>query len=105
MSEVVVVAVVKAKPGRESELERELRKLIVPTHAEPGCILYALHRSTSDPCELVFVERWRSRDDLDAHMKAPHLQHLPALAELLAEPMRAYVLEALPGGDPGKGAL
>ena len=105
MSEVVVVAALKAKPGREAELERELRKLVVPTHAEPGCILYALHRSVSDPCELVFVERWRSQDDLDAHMKAPHLQNLPALAELLAEPMRPYILERLPEGDPAKGVL
>jgi len=51
MPEVVVVASFTAKDGREEEAERLLRGAIEPTHAESGCLLYALHRGTQDPRE------------------------------------------------------
>ena len=49
MSRVVVVATIRAKPGKEDELEMGLKELAASTHAEAGCLSYALHRDAADP--------------------------------------------------------
>lgn len=106
MSEIVVVAHVRAKEGRGAEAEALLTGLIGPTHNEDGCIVYALHRDVANPDHLVFVERWASREALDAHSKAPHLQLLKDVGPMvLTGPVEVTVLEPVPGGEPGKGTL
>ena len=48
-----------------------------------GCILYALHQGTDDPSRLAFVERWASRELLDAHLRSPHVAAILERAEEL----------------------
>lgn len=105
MGEVVVVATMKAKPGKETEVEQALRGLVAPTHAEPGCLRYALHRAFDDPTRLVLIERWKTREDLDKHFTSPHMQQLPDPTEYLAEPPQVYFCEGLPVGDTHKGSI
>ena len=105
MGEVVVVATMKAKAGKEREVEQALRGLVEPTHAEPGCVRYALHRALDDPTRLVLVERWRTREDLDEHFTQPHMRDLPDAGEYLDEPPQVYFCEALPTGDEQKGTI
>jgi quinol monooxygenase YgiN len=106
VSEVIVVATVRAKPGAESQLESEFMELIPKVHAEDGCLLYALHRSASDPTELVVIERWSSQAALDQHMTQPALQGFGERAgELFAEPPAISFYEALPAGREELGAL
>ncbi|MGH7274981.1 MAG: putative quinol monooxygenase, partial [Nitrospiria bacterium] len=76
MAELTVVARLKAKPGREAEVERELRALVGPTHKERGCLRYALHRSVEDRATFVVIERWASKEAFDQHFAAPYVQAL-----------------------------
>jgi quinol monooxygenase YgiN len=106
MSEVVVVGSFTAQPGKEREAAEALRALVEPTHAEDGCILYALHQGTDDPRRLAFVERWTSREKLDAHLSTPHVQDLLAhVEELFGDSADIVVYEGLPGGETKKGLL
>ncbi|WP_249012009.1 putative quinol monooxygenase [Conexibacter sp. DBS9H8] len=73
MSDLHVVAVLTARPGSEAVLEEALRGIVEPTRAEAGCLAYELFRSAADPLSFVTVERWRSQEDLDAHMQTPHI--------------------------------
>ncbi|WP_152046766.1 putative quinol monooxygenase [Aureimonas psammosilenae] len=73
MAPLTIVARLKAKPGHEAELEKELRGLVAPTRAEKGCLNYDLHRSHQDPGLFIFHENWESRELWDAHMNSPHL--------------------------------
>ena len=83
-----------------------MRALVEPTHAEDGCILYSLHRGTDDPRRLAFVERWTSRDALDAHLASAHVQEvLTRVEELFGPSGDIVVYEAIPGGEPAKGSL
>ena len=68
MSEVVVVGSFKAEPGKEAEALQAFKDLVGPTHAEDGCIMYALHQGADDPSQLAFIERWASREALNAHL-------------------------------------
>jgi quinol monooxygenase YgiN len=73
MSDLNVVAVLKAKPGSESIVEKALAALVEPTRAEEGCISYELFRSASDANTFITMEAWRSQEDLDAHMRTAHI--------------------------------
>lgn len=80
MSDLNVVALLKAKPGSEQIVQDALATLVEPTLAEDGCLAYELHVSAADPATFVTIERWRSQDDLDAHMKTPHIASAFAIA-------------------------
>jgi quinol monooxygenase YgiN len=104
VSELTVIAKATARPGSEHELERELRASIPPSHEEPGCLRFALHRSSEDPAVFVAVERWASKEAWDEHMAAPHIKRvMETTPALMAGPPEVQVLEALPEGDPAKG--
>jgi quinol monooxygenase YgiN len=106
MSEIVVVGAFTALPGKEGVAREVLESLIVPTHAEDGCILYALNVGADDPARLTFVERWASRDALDAHLATDHISAaLGRLDELFTDHRDITVFEAVPGGDATKGSL
>ena len=106
MSEIVVVGSFTAKPGKEADAAAALRALMVPTHAEEGCILYALHQGADDSRRLAFVERWASRESLDAHLASPHVQEVLArVDELFSDGGDIVVYEAVPGGERRKGSL
>jgi len=106
MSEIVVVGSFTAKPGREAEASAAFEALLEPTHGEEGCILYALHRGVDDPTRLAFIERWSSREALDAHLATTHVTAvLDRADELFEEGGEVVVYEALAGGAERKGSI
>jgi quinol monooxygenase YgiN len=106
MPEIIVIGSLKARPGKEDATREALAALVIPSHAEDGCILYALHQGAEDPTRFAFVERWESQDLLDAHLGSSHLAAALARAdELLAEPPDSVMYRALPQGEATKGSL
>ncbi len=98
MSDLNVVAVIKAKPGSEAVLQQALTALTNATRNEEGCVSYELFHSASDPSAFVTVEKWRSQDDLDAHMKTPHVaQALQSAGEVIAESPAIHPLKSISG--------
>ncbi len=79
-----VVAHARAKEGKRDELQEVFEGLIDPTRAEPGNIGYELLASLDDERSFTFVEEWRDRDALEAHLDSPHVRAATArLPELL----------------------
>jgi quinol monooxygenase YgiN len=76
MKELTVIARVKAKAGKEKELEQAWSKAAELSRKEAGCIGYVLHRSLTDPTLFVSVERWVSAEANDQHMGSAHIQEL-----------------------------
>ena len=64
---VTVVATVKVKHGHEEQARQALRAAVAPTRAEPGCLQYDLHQSTTDPAQFLFYEAWSSDETFKAH--------------------------------------
>jgi len=73
-SKVTVLALLRAKPGKEEAVRQGLLALLEPTRKEPGCINYDLHQSADTPGMFMFYENWKSKTDLDGHLKMPHMQ-------------------------------
>jgi len=70
---VTVIAFHRAKPGKEQALREALLVVRAPTLKEKGCINYALHASPDQPGVFVFLELWKSKADLDAHLASAHI--------------------------------
>lgn len=72
--ELTVVAKIRAAPGKGDALAALLaEQAVVVRKAEPGCLAYRPHRSTSDPDLFIFYEQYRDTAAFDAHRTAPHL--------------------------------
>ena len=71
---IYVIATTQVKPeGRESFIKGH-KECIAETRKEKGCVSYEGHTSIHDANLYVVVERWETRDDLNAHGKAPHMK-------------------------------
>ena len=108
MAEVIGVVHVRAAQGKVDEVVAAFTTCIERTHEEEGCLTYALHRDNADPDHLVLIERWRSQEDLDAHMTKPYVADLFAVAGtpgMLASAPELAFLSPLPAGQGAKGAL
>jgi len=82
---ITVVALMKAKPGKEAELRAAALALVEPTRNEKGCVQYDLHVHLTDPGSIVFYENWATAEDLDRHGEAPHLVAFRAIVGDLTE--------------------
>jgi quinol monooxygenase YgiN len=71
---ITVLARMKAKPGMEEEVKREVMSLVGPTRSEKGCINYDLHRSLENKSHFMLHENWVSKRDLDEHLAMPYLK-------------------------------
>jgi quinol monooxygenase YgiN len=88
---VRVVAGIKAKTGRASELRAILSSMIEPIRNEKGCISYEMLENRNDPTDFTFVEEWSSDEALQIHLDGIQ-SNLPKLLDLIAEPpdIRSY---------------
>ena len=103
MSEITVLAYAEAKVNCEKKLEAAFCAAMPPTHAEKGCIKYALQQLSDNARSFVMIEKWSSKEALDLHLKAPHIQILfKKFNELLAKPIEIKILNSIVAGSPGK---
>lgn len=70
---IYVLATMKTQPGKAAALIAGAAPCIAATRAEEGCISYDYVQDTSDPDTVIVVERWTSRETLEAHLHTPHL--------------------------------
>ena len=104
MAEVVVNALFQPAPGAKEALVAALREGIPAVHAERGCILYAIH--DADDGTIVMLEKWASREDLDAHAAGQAVAQLDALvAPFLGRPVTFTTMTPIPAGTDSQGLL
>lgn len=73
---LTVCAVLRAKPGKETELEAVLRELVKQVDAEEGALRYALHRGEADPGAFFFYETYKDQAALDFHNSTAYFHEL-----------------------------
>ncbi len=70
---IYVIATLTVAPEKRDELIAAAQTCIKATRQEPGCISYDLTASTTDPGTAIFVERWKTREDLKSHFETAHM--------------------------------
>ena len=103
---VNVVAVLTVRGGMEERAKGLVTGLAAPTHAEEGCLLYAVQWGVDEgPQRLGFVEQWASVDLLEAHLASQHVAEFGAQADECFSSIEIYRFTGLEAGDPAKGTL
>ena len=76
-------------PGKGQQLRDELKLLLDPTRAEPGCICIHLYEALCDPLVFYIHSEWVDEAAFDAHSRLPHMQCFLGLAgELVTPPVK-----------------
>ena len=98
MAEVIVSTVFRPKPDGKEALIAALREGIPAVHSEDGCIIYAIH--DAEDGTIVMLEKWASRENLDAHAAGPAMKRLDALvAPHLERPVTWTTMTPIPAGS------
>jgi quinol monooxygenase YgiN len=84
---VVLLARASIKPEERDRLLALVRTVAGPSRAEEGCDAYLIYESVERPNDFIFVERWRSLDDLRAHFQTSHFgEFFAALPTVVVAP-------------------
>ena len=87
---VYIFARFQPKPGREQEVSDELRRVLAPTGAEPGCLSIRLFESLREPRVFFIHSEWVDEAAFEAHIQLPHTQRMVSQVEpLIADPLEA----------------
>ena len=93
---IAVVAGMNLKEGKEKEFLAQAEKVVAATRKEEGCIGYVCCKSADNPLGFAMVEKWESKDALDAHMQTAHFKEFIAGTEALtAGPADIKVFEVV----------
>ncbi|MCC8189366.1 MAG: antibiotic biosynthesis monooxygenase [Planctomycetes bacterium] len=71
---IIVAAKCKAKPGKRDAFIQAAQPCIEATRKEEGCLFYTLYASTENDVDLLYFERWTSREALKAHGASAHMR-------------------------------
>jgi len=70
---VIVTVNSKTKPEYTGQYLDEFKKVAIEVRAEHGCLEYELYQCADDRTGFFLFERWKSKEDLDAHLKTTHM--------------------------------
>jgi len=90
---IIVLVEVVVAAGAVEKVRPALRTMEEASRKEPGCVGYAFSVDVNDPAKVRVTERWRSIEDLRAHMRMPHMaefQRAVATLEPTSLDIKAY---------------
>lgn len=100
----IVIALIDPLPEHYDRVIEVLRGVIPDVHDEDGCELYALTEAVDG--RIIFVEKWTTRDQWQAHMGLPTVDRIrEGVAGLLQKDIEVIEAYGLEIGDPAKGLL
>jgi len=73
---LAVVVTLVVKEGQAEALRDAFRRLIAPTLAEEGCLLFAPAVDQEDTRRVVVYEQWVDLAALHAHRETPHYRSI-----------------------------
>lgn len=76
---------IKAKSGKEKELEAAFAPCIAATKKEAGCLAYELNQDPDDPTTYIMFEKFKNVAALEAHLKLEHTAKLFKVIESLTD--------------------
>lgn len=105
MSEVKIIATLTPFSEHIDTIRAAALAMVKPTTQESGCLQYTLHESHAIPdvrdlsnqgsTSFVFVERWKSEDDLKKHVAMPYHDDFLAILDGKLEKLSVQRLEEL----------
>ena len=72
----IIVAEMKALPGKVEQVTAVLETMLAPSRAEPGCISYRFFYSHEDSECIIFYEQWQDMAAIEFHFATEHFEAL-----------------------------
>ena len=81
-----------AREGEEEKVAGLIERMVGPSRAEPGSIMYQAHRDPENPRVFFFYEQYVDRAAFDAHVQTEHFQTIaiPLAIPLLESRERGF---------------
>ena len=78
-----IYVVFNCHEGKREAFVEAVKKegILDAVRAEDGCIRYDYYYSEKDPCELLLVEAWETKEHQQVHIGQPHMARLRALKD------------------------
>ncbi len=73
------------RPESRRDLLETMRGMLEPVRVERGCLSYRLYEDIEDRNIFVLVEEWKTRQDLESHIRTNKERRLLSLMDLLSE--------------------
>ena len=70
---LAISAKIELAPKDSAAYVAAAQKIITATHAEPGCLRYAIAVDVNDSNVIWISEQWESEEALMAHLAMPHI--------------------------------
>ena len=74
MEKVAVFGILRFPPENIESLLPHLKQLVNTTYENDGCIAYDVAEDPFDKGLIRFSELWPTRESLEKHLKAPHIE-------------------------------
>lgn len=82
-------------PEKQKEMVQTLLSIVVAMEREAGCLSYSLFCNMENPYCLNLLEEWRTREDLDRHLRSEMFGVLLGTKSLLQETMKVELMTIL----------
>ena len=87
MTDMIIVTLrMTVRPDKRHDFMESIRGMLEPTRVERGCISYCLYEDIENTNTFTLVEEWKTRDDLEKHVRTDNYRRLLELMNLLSEP-------------------
>jgi len=73
------------RPEKQKEVMQTLLSIIEPTRQEVGCLGYHVFQNIEDENSVSIIGKWKTREDLDRHMRSDRFGILLGTKSLLKE--------------------
>ncbi|MFC6277220.1 putative quinol monooxygenase [Psittacicella hinzii] len=91
---ILVYASCKVQATKVEKFKKLAAILEKASPSDKGCQFYRCGQEVGAENTFVFVERWDSMADLEAHMQQPHFtEYFPQIQEILEEPANIKLVE------------
>ncbi len=92
---IIVRITMNAFIEKRTEVMQTLLSMIEPTENERGCQSCHVFWDIKDKNVLCLIEEWKTREDLDDHIKSDRFSVLLGTKSLLCEPLKILIFTVL----------
>ena len=79
------------RPDKRKEVMQTLFSMIEPTRQEKGCLDYYVFQNIEDENSVSIIEEWKTREDLDRHMRSDRFGILLGTKSLLKDKQKILI--------------
>jgi len=83
---IILILELKVSPQNRLNVLKTLHSMIGPTNANSGCVHCEVYSSSRNDDDLVLLEKWKTKTDLEKYILSDEFHHIMAAMDNASEP-------------------